>query len=77
MPTTTAKLRRRGGVRGVLRTGLLHRVSGAGFWTLRQEVAGHQRPYPLIGVIQNIGNPGKLRGGILCNAGYVHGKTSR
>jgi hypothetical protein len=45
----TAKLRRPGSVRGVLGTWLLHKGSGAGFWTLRQEVAGHQRPCPLIG----------------------------
>jgi hypothetical protein len=29
------------------------------------------------GVIQNIGDLGKLMGGMLCNAGYVHGNTSR
>jgi hypothetical protein len=29
------------------------------------------------GVFQNIDDLGTLRGGMLCNAGYVHGDTSR
>jgi hypothetical protein len=35
------------------------------------------QPVHLTGVFQNIDDLGKLRGGMLCNAGYVHGGTSR
>ena len=34
------------------------------------------QPVVKTGVIQNIGDLGKLRGGMLCKAGYVHGNIS-
>jgi hypothetical protein len=36
-----------------------------------------ERPVRKPGVFQTIGDLGKLRGVMLCNAGYVHGDTLR
>ena len=50
----------------------MHEVHQRNLYTTRSRAAARKT-----GVIQNRGDLGTLRGEMLCNAGYVHGDTSR